>query len=216
MKKTLCHLCFLLYSITLWGNINQNNDVQFWLTELVHKDFSSCFFIDIANEWRFGNDVSQLYFFYVQGMLGFIINENILLGIGHRQIWHLLEMKWKKIFEPQTDLIFKKKCHKYEFELRNRISYLLRQSQEDLWQYRGRVRMNYYWRIKNQVYSPFISNEIFLQSKHGLTQDRLGIGINTPFFDFLKGDIYYILRFLKQDHLWTHQHVFGLWLYFYF
>lgn len=212
MRKALFCFYFLVSSISLSGFINQNNDIQLWITEELYKNISSCSFLSLANEWRIGNNVSQLYFFYLQGILGYKIHPQADLGLGYRQIWHLLDDRWRLIYEPFVECLLYKTVKKHTFDFRNRIAYRMRESQENIWQYRGRVRWIESWEIAHRTFQPYLSNEIFVESSGGFNQDRLGMGIIYPFLDRLRGTFYFMLRFQKFDHEWRHHNVFGFWL----
>jgi hypothetical protein len=209
-------LLLSLASLPLWGEVNQNNDVQLWLTEAVHKELSPSCAMHLSNEWRVGDDISKLYFFYLQGMATFKINQGSELGPGYRQIWHLVKSQWRLTYEPFLDLLFHKKKGSLELSLRNRFSYLFREAEVDVFQYRGRVRATTSWKAGDRVFQVYLSNEIFLRSRFGFSQDRLAIGTVIPLLNHVDGDFYYMLRFLQRGDHWTHQHVFGTWVNFSF
>jgi hypothetical protein len=213
MKQTLL---FLFSSVTLWGMVNQNNDVQLWLTEAVHKEISPSWAVHLSNEWRIGDDVSKLYFFYLQGMATYKISRGAELGPGYRQIWQLRGIDWKLTSEPFVDLLLSKEKGNLELSLRNRFSYLFREAATDLFQYRGRVRATSSWKIGDRILQIYLSNEIFVRAREGFSQDRLMIGSIIPLFKHLNGDFYYMLRFLERNDHWTHQHVIGTWVNFNF
>lgn len=206
----------LLPSISLLGNINQNNDVQLWLTESFHKTISPSFAFHVNNELRFGDQISKLYFIYIQGIGNIKTNDWSELGAGYRQIWNLQETKWRLIYEPLAEVIFHKKRKNLELQMRNRFSYLFREAESDISQYRGRIRIMHSWTAKDKLFQSHLSNEIFIQSQYGFNQDRLVAGIIIPFLDQLNGDFYYMIRFLRTETEFTHQHILGAWFNFYF
>lgn len=189
-----------------WGFVNQNNDVQLWIAESVNKSVSPKCTLYLSNEWRIGDDVSKLYFFYLQGAVEFKPYSFFYLVPGYRQIWDLRLDIWRLSFEPFLDVIFQKNEF---FQFRNRISYIVREAIFNVWQYRARFRFRGNWEVGNKIYYPYISNEIFIRSRSGFDQNRLLAGLLVPLFGRLDGDFYYMIRFLKSNFHWTHQHIFG-------
>jgi len=209
IKHFLVQIFCTLVSVPLWSNVNQNNDVQLWITDAIHKEISPTTTLHISNEWRFGDDMSKLYFFYLQGITSIEMNQWISLSPGYRQIWHLQQTQWRLAFEPLIDLTFKKKRGNFTFNLRNRFSYLFREQNVDFFQYRARAELMSSFKIIDHLFKPYFANEVFLDSHYGFTQDRLSLGLITTLYKCLSGDFYYMFRFLKLNTDWTHQHIIG-------
>jgi len=203
-------LFFLLLSLPLLGVINQNNDLQVWVTEEVDVQIAPVASVSVANEWRIGDDVSKLYFFYLQGILKLEVQPWFQLGPGYRHIWALRGNRWRMTFEPLVDSVFHKTKGDWKFQIRHRISYLDNEKAQNLWQYRGRVRCECLWKTARGTIGSYLSNEAFVLSHIGFSQDRVMAGAIVPLFGPVKGNFYYMLRFLRQE-TWTHQHVFGSW-----
>lgn len=202
-KKT--GLFFLLLLSPLWGFVDQNNDVQIWVTESSVLGPSERLQFHLTNEWRFGDDVSKWFFTYLEGILKLQCTDRIDLGPGYRQIWRLQQDKRRLSFEPMLNVIFH---HKEVFQLRNRLSYIINEKDRNIWQYRFRVRLRAdYW-----TYNPFFSNEIFIRSYDGFYKNRTQVGLNIPLWNRASSDLYYMLQFREDAKIWTHQHIFGCWL----
>lgn len=200
-------LCLLITPI--WCRVNQNNDLQLWVTESLSRPVHPRCSFSLANEWRFGNNISQLYFIYLQGIAGIKVSKQIDLGPGYRQAWRLFDAKWRLTYEPLLDLIFHQRN---VFQFRNRISYLAHERAKNVWQYRARIRLS----SENWAHNLFIANEVFIDSHFGFTQNRTFAGVNIPLFAMINADLSYMLRFLKSERGWTHQHIFGTWFNFAF
>lgn len=209
MKRIFLRCSLLLFCIPAWGYINQNNDVQLWIAESVSKNISPTCSLALSNEWRIGDDISKLYFFYLQGTAEFKPSRYCYLVPGYRQIWDLREAIWRLAFEPFLQVTFRTN---ELFQFRNRISYIVREATFNVWQYRARFLLSGDWQVGTRTCKPYISNEIFVRSRFGFDQNRLIAGILVPLFGRFEGDFYYMLRFLKSNDHWTHQHVIGTWL----
>ncbi len=203
---------FILLFLTLssLNCANRNNDVELWVTEVVNKTLNPTCNFSLSNEWRIRHDISQLYFIYLQGVMNVNLSDTISIGPGYRQIWHLdSQDHFRLSYEPLLNLFI----HKGQlFQVRHRISYLMREKEKNLWQYRIRLRLS----TEKFTYNPFFSNEAFVFSHYGFTQNRTMVGINVPFSSGANADFSYMLRFTKSDGTWTHQHVFGTWFNFLF
>lgn len=200
---------FFLLSLPLWARVDQNNDVQLWITEAINIEINDRVILNLANEWRFGDNVSKFHFVYLQGILGTKLTEKIDMGTGYRQIWRLDRKNWRNTYEPLVEFIFHKER---KFQFRNRLSYLINERAVNLWQYRGRVRLN----AIDWTYNPFVSNEVFVRSREGFMENRSIVGVEVPFTSKGVTDLYFMLRFLKRDRVWTHQYIFGAWFSFFY
>ncbi len=181
--------------------------MQLWITESLQKPLTQKISFNLQNEWRFGSNISEFYFVYLQGLLAFNINQRFEIDTAYRQIWHIQESKFRLAYEPIVNLIYQRES----LQVRNRFSYLIREKRKNAWIYRGRIWWSGYVNVYDHTLQPYLSNEIFLEVKGGFNQNRSSIGILTPLIGKLRGDFYYMLRFLKRDRQWSHQHVFGTW-----
>lgn len=198
-------LCLVLI-FSLHSYINQNNDIQLWVRELVEVKVAKNVYVDISNQYRIGNHISQLYFIYLEGMLGYQLTNEVLFSSGYRQVWDRSAVtQWRLVYLPFAELILRRGKGAARWELRNRVSYLLREFGEDSWQWRGRLR----WVMLEGGIRPYFSNELFIDSIKGFDQDRIIFGTLIPIIERCRGDFYYLLRFLNEVEHVTHQHIFG-------
>jgi len=199
----------LLFSLPLCAYINQNNDVQLWTSAYYEQKLSDRVFLELANQYRIGNDMSELYFTYLQGIVSFKPTEGVLVAPGYRQTWQRTATQpWSLSYEPFVETILRKERGGARIELRNRVIYFMREVGANSWLWRGRLR---WMRLEGRVRS-YVSNEVFIDSRTGVEQDRIALGMFVPFIRHLRGDFYYMLRFRKQDNHWAHQHIVGLGL----
>jgi hypothetical protein len=202
----------LILAAPLLGKLNQNNDVQVWVTESVHKKFSPALLFELTNEWRVGDNVSKLYFFYLEGMLQIKAARWLDVGPGYRQIWNIAGNQWKLTYFPYWEFDFHKTNGRAGFYNRNRFVYVMPEGGQNYWEYRGRIRWMTTYEIKHRLCRPYISNEVFVNTSASFSQDRLMAGLIVPLTHSLNGDFYFMVRFLKSNHHWTHQNVFGTWM----
>jgi len=206
----------LIFCLPLAATVNQNNDFQVWVTEALHKKIDPSWNLRFYNEWRIGDNASKLYFFYLQGNVVYKINHWAEVSPGYRQIWTIRGDQWRLDDEPLVDVFFMKKKGRFEFQFRNRLSYVIREKETNLWQYRSRVRWVGAWNVRKRVCRPYVSNEVFFNSFDGFGQDRIVAGMIVPLADWLHPDFYYMLRYQVNHSHWTHQHILGAWFNFHF
>lgn len=205
MKKWTL-LLLSLFSL-LQSYVNQNNDVQIWLKERYGQKIREDLTLDIKNEWRWGNNASELYHIYLQGILGYAFSDGVFLGTGYRQIWHRLsDTPWVPVYEPLAEFIFCRTRGWARIDVRNRIYYSILEQVENIWHWRGRVR----WLVLEGPCCPYLSNEVFMDFKRGFDQDRLALGMIIPIINHFNGDLYYMIRFLNGIKTVTCQHIFGV------
>lgn len=200
---------FLVLGAAAWGQVNKNNDVQLWIGEELTKKASSYCNAIFTNEWRIGNDITQLYHVYLQGLLDFKLHECFSMGPAYRQNWIRFDSKWREVYEPFFETFFSKGRF---FQFRNRISYLMIESAPNFWQYRTRIQFMGTWKFRSKALYPYVSGEFFVRSQMGLSQMRFTAGMSIPFMENFRGSFYYLLRYLNSDPHWTHQHILGTWL----
>ena len=99
----------LFIPFALFGRVNQDGDYQVWFYQSVEKEFREAFFTRFQTEFRFGDDVSKLYFKYGQIDLVFRPTRWFHIGPGYRHAYTRLldpSMDWKGIYSPFLDVIF--------------------------------------------------------------------------------------------------------------
>ena len=207
----LIHL-ILFIALPLWSYVNQNGDAQLWIGEDVHKKITPLCTLKLSNEWRFGEDMSTLYFFYLQGLCSIDVNPSCEITPGYRQILQLRGSNWDLTSEPLINVTFAKKKRFGQFQFRNRISYLFRENEPDAWLYRARFRWAGTWELSSMQLEPYVSNEFFFFAHQGFSQDRISAGIVIPFFSCFRTDLYYMIRLLETNEKWIYQQILGTWL----
>lgn len=206
--KLLLAISFLCFTNMIWAHVNQNNDVQVWVAADFQKKISPKSSFDVSNEYRFGDNLTELYFIYLQGIYSYQFHECLKIEPGYRQIWRkILNGKdWGLIYEPLCNFTIQRSG---KWDIRQRISYQFTEKAPNRWLYRARIR----WLGRGSFYghqlNPYISNEIFVFSRGGLAQDRLLLGIMPQLYRWLNGDFYYMFRYFK-DFGWDHHHIFGI------
>ena len=196
--------CFF-FCIPTWATINQNNDVQLWISGDFRKTLSNQCSLDLTNEYRFGNDMSELFFIFLQGLFSYKFNPYVKIEPGYRQIW-VKPDHWSLIYEPFAHFIFQ---NPGKWDVRNRIAYLIPELTKNVWLYRARIRLFGRWKVKGHELNPYLSNEFFVLSRGGFAQDRIIVGIFPKLYRHISGDFYYMLRLFKVSEGWRPNHVFG-------
>ncbi len=75
---------------------------------------------------------------------------------------------------------------------------------------RNRLRLVTPWKWTGLCMSLYIDEEFFFLRDQGIDQNRLSIGVMTPYSKYFQIRVFYMLRNLKIAGEWSHQNVLGL------
>lgn len=215
MRFLVILLTFFLSSLH-GGGFNRDNDFQVWIYDGVHTKLSKRTSLYLESELRYGDNASLLYFYYLQTRFFFSPCKWLDIAPGYRQIFSLRSPEdhtWRPIYNPLTDVIFKKEFRKWEFSDRSRFQYLIFEDEKNAWLYRNRLQIRAPWKIGRIGIHPQISNELFFRERRGFAQNRFAVGGIFPLAKKIEGSLQYMLRSLKDiEGNWRNHHI--CWIYF--
>lgn len=186
----------------------QDNDFMLW-TELkfAHPFKGSPFTLIWATESRFNQNVTRYMVFNTT--LGFSAKVTkwftpyFLIRYEKESGKH-----WELRLMPQ--FVVAGKLGPVKFADRNRFEIRTFPGEDVKFRYRNRIKIGPKFKAKKVSISPWISNEIFIQSTGGFNQDRLASGFTFGFDeDRFKWTLYYLLRLDNKDG-WIRRHVLGI------
>ncbi len=197
------------------ARFNKNGDFQVWEIQTLEKTITDNFGIRIDNELRIGDDVSRVFYLYVQGFLVYRPYDWLILSPGYRQEWLRKDGALKPQYAPQFDTYFIYIGDKVVFTNRNRFGYLFRYKEFNSVFYRSRVRLSFPLEKKSLFMQPYVDNEIFIVQGRGFNQNRSSIGVLFRVTDQFDPRLFYMVRLdKKEDGSWKHINIVGLHLYF--
>ena len=214
MQFRFLFLVFLLSTIFVSARFNKNGDFQIWETHTLEKTITDSFGIRIDNELRIGDDISRVFYLYVQGFLVYRPYNWLILSPGYRQEWLRKDGALKPQYVPQFDTYFIYVSDKIVITNRNRLGYLFRYKEFNSIFYRGRLRFSFPLRKESLFMQPYIDNEIFIIQGRGFNQNRSSIGVLFKVTDHFDPRFYYMVRLDKENGSWKQINIIGLHLYF--
>lgn len=208
---------FLLTLSPLCAYVNQNGDFQIWTREYIRGHITPHWDISVMQENRIGDHASKPYHIFLQAQGIYRPAPWIGLAPGYRQSWRRFPLdssRWRPEYSPMFDVMLRWHLGEWEFSDRNRVQYIIFQSDPAHWLYRNRFRIVTPWHFTRFCFTPFIDNEWFFQERYGFDQDRLSAGLMTWIYKNLSGQIYYMRRFEKTgaDLHWIHQNILNITL----
>lgn len=190
-----------------------NGDFQMWHTEAQQLKLSEPFKITTEEEFRWGNNVSLLYYQHYDAGLVYNANKNMDLSVNYRQIFEKRSGKGKFKDENRlhVNLTFKTDIYGFKLEDRNRIEYRHFRDKADFTDYRNKLSLSYPLTVSNVEFYPYVANEIFvdLKDKGGFTRNRLYSGLGVNLTKYIKAEIYYMLQSTKSSGSWIDANVLG-------
>jgi len=217
MRKYL--IFFLLCAHPIFSQVNQKNDIQFWGMVFFEKKFNPKHLLRLNGEVRYGDNVSKLYFAFGQIRYFYFPVRWFRFGPGYRQNWNKLlrPNKWTMIYSPEFEINFIFHFHKgWVITNLHRIQYLIFENNtSSKWLSRHRLRLSYIFPVGNYYLRPFIADEVLVREGNGLFQNRASIGSFFNLTHHVETKVFYMLRNIKNNG-WKPQHVFGLYVLFFF
>lgn len=210
---------FLFCWVSTWAQINKNGDFQIWNREIFLQHFNPPWSWYVMWEGRWGDDASKLYHTILQAEVIYKPVKWLSIAPGYRQSLRRFPLNsnhWKPEYSPITDVICAARASGWEFVDRNRVQYIIFQSDPSHWLYRNRIRIIPPWNFSNHCINPFVDNEFFFRQDFGFNEDRLCGGFLIWIRGNLSGQLYYMARFQKNLNptQWVHQNILNITLLF--
>lgn len=209
-KASLTLLFLFIWNVS-YASVNQNADMQVWTSGSVTKRFTYNIDATAYTEFRFGDDVSQLFFKLGQVQLSYAPYSFLILSPGYRQMATRLARpgQWSSICAPMLDITLQANFLNCVFLNRNRVQYNFREVGQNNYEYRERFVLRYKPQKTFKKFTPYLSEELFFYQRDGFTQNRFMAGITYNLNKYAKPTLYYMLRNAKRNKHWPHQNVWG-------
>lgn len=91
------------------------------------------------------------------------------------------------------------------------MEYRFKGAGDQSWRYRGRLKLEFPFKLTEFSIRPYIADEIFIDFEvDELNRNRLYQGIKADLTDHLLADLYYLWQTSKDDTGWKDCHVVGV------
>lgn len=208
---------FYLLPLFLFGAVNQKGDTQVWQRISCNKKLSQNVNLLVLQETRFGDDVSEFYYAFVQALVSYSVYPWLSIAPGYRQIYKrspLSSSHFRPEYSPMMDVSFKTHIKDFELVNRNRVQYLIFHSNHYPWVYRNLTRLKSPWKWTRFAITPYVEDELFFREGVGFQENRATIGFLKKFSNSVSLDLFYIARLIKVSNDWNYNNVIGVKLNF--
>lgn len=194
------------------AELNDTGDVQVWITQSLKIPMTAKWDLKGVSQFRYGDNASFFFakFYQIQAIYKMLLWLD--LSLGYRQMWMRTHssLKWSPMYVPFFEFDLHGSTKGWRVSNRFRSQYVMKESMKDEWQFRDRLRIVTPWKFSRLCMVPYIDDELFFKKDEGFFQNRLCVGVTTPFERTFKSKIYYMLRSDKMCSIWRYQHVIGL------
>ena len=138
-----------------------DGDWQLWSRVTLQGTLSERCKISLDEEFRGGDDMSDLYFHRTDLGVTYKFMNWCYVGLNY---WHSYKEKngqWYQEKRPHINLTFKLKLQNFKFENRNRFENRNCQGEDAYWRYRNRLTISPPVKFTSHDIRPYLADEIF-------------------------------------------------------
>jgi hypothetical protein len=212
-EKQICFLFTVAVFIICTASVHADSDWVYKSKYGLSLPISEKWESTVKSEFRFEDDMSEHYYSYVDGGLVYGATEWLQIGGNFRYIKYKSGEEWLGENRPHLNMKIKWEWKGFEFSDNNRIEYRNRQSEDDLWRYRNKLKIQYPLEDSGLRVTPYISEEIFYDfHAEQRNKNRLEGGISLQLSDNIKLYTAYQLDSNRNDDGWTDANVLATYL----
>jgi len=187
-----------------------DGDFQIWNTEIQEKKINENTKVTLEEEFRWGDDVSELYYQHYDLGFHYNLEEYLVIGGGYRHIYELKKGKFKEENEPYLIASLLWNLKKAKIEDRSRLEYRHFDYQVDAWRYRNKFTVKLPFKFTSLEIQPYLADEIFLDFQNkAFSRNRFYSGTMMSLTKNFKAEIYYLLQSSRSSNNWIGANVLG-------
>lgn len=212
MKRVKVLIVALMLPAMVNAYAYDDGDFQIWHTEAQEVDLKKSAKIIFEEEFRYGDNASELYYQHYDVGLAYDVNKYLSTSINYRQIYEGEKGKFKPQYLPYINIIPKYELYGFRLEDRNRFSLkLYDDGRADIVEYCNRLLVKSPWKFTPLGIRPYLSDEIFVYlNSFWWCRNRFSVGGTIDIIKNIKGDIYYMLQSTKKSGRWTEANILGM------
>jgi len=190
---------------------HEDGDWQFWNTESIEGSLAENWKIKLEEEFRFGDNMRELYYHHTDGGLTHKLTDYFRLGLNYRQVYEKNNGEWEEENRPHINGILRWEWQDFQLEGRNRFEYRIREGKEDVWRYRNKLTLTLPVKWAELGIQPYLANEIFVSfDELEFNRNRLYVGLKAKLMKYLNADIFYLWQSSKKSEDWIDYNVLGV------
>ena len=189
-----------------------DGDVQFWNSNGVVGKLSERWQIQVDEEFRFGKDMEELYYYHTDAGFVFKVSSKFTLGLNYRHVTNLIgDNKWEVEHRPHINGTFKWSWGGINFSNRGRFELRIRPDRDNQWRFRDKLSMAVPFQFDSIKLSPYIADEPYYDfDAEEWNRNRIYGGVNVLFMKHFETELYYMLQSSKSKDKWSDINVSGL------
>ncbi|MBN2068553.1 MAG: DUF2490 domain-containing protein [Opitutales bacterium] len=191
----------------------EDGDTQLWLKASAKLKVASSTTFVLEEEFKYGDDMSELYDKETLIMLDHKINDYFSIAYGYRHVVELSGNTWKDEDRPTLDFKFKQSASGWSFEERIRWEYRMKQDSDEYSRYRVSVKAKSPWKFTSLALNPYVSVESNYSDKDsnaGWDRHRFYVGMGMKFNDHISGDLYFCRQRDDKGSSWRDYNAIGM------
>ena len=187
------------------------DDWELWLGNTVKVKVNDRVNLNFLEEFRMHEDMSKFYTYVLYVGPSFNINRYLDTAIWYKLVESKSEGHWEDTHRYDIDFTLKYDLNGFKLSNRSRFENNVTKAS---WLYRDRMKIAKDFKILDKKYTPYISNEFFLNMNpnDGYSENRASIGISTAFILDTKLTLYYMSRAKKKDGNWENANILGTFI----
>lgn len=192
------------------GGLNTEGDWQVWYGLGTSTKIGE-WKLKLEDEVRSGDDMKDTFYNHVEFGVSRGVKSWLDLGLNYRYIQEKKKGEWETENRPHVNATFKWKLGDWAFSDRNRLEYRDLENSADAWRYRNKLTVYPPFKLFGEKFKPYVADEVYedLQG-NDIERNRVYVGAEYKFADWLKSDLFYIWQSSYKDGEWVDINVVNL------
>lgn len=186
-----------------------SDDWELWVADSVKVKVSDRINLNFLEELYMRQDMGDFYTHVIYVGPSFKINKYIDTAVWYKYVDSKKDGRWSDSHRYDLDLTLSYVLAGFKLSNRSRFENNVTSSS---WLYRDRIKAARDIEAFNKKFTPYISNEFFLNMNptDGYSENRASIGISTDFIFDTTLTLYYMSGAKKADGNWTCANILGV------
>lgn len=208
MKLLRITLPFLAVLLCLSSKVYADDDTERWLTGTLSVKLNEKVKLQLIEQLRLKHDMGNFYTYVQYAGVGYKLNDHFDTALWYKLVSSKADQKWSETHRFDIDGTLSFNLGDFKVSDRSRFE---RNTNAGSWLYRNRLKVQKKIRLFNRDFTPFVSNEFFLdlEPEDGYHENRGSVGFSTKFFWDTKLSAYYMSRNKKKDGSWSNANILG-------
>ena len=212
-QATAWRVCLGLILVLLpgagWGY--EDGDIQIWSTQTIQGTVADGWKIRIGDEFRLGDDASELYTDYVDMGVVHSVAGWLDLGLTYRSYHQRSGGVWSFQKRPLLDVVLKGSFLGLSISNRSRAEWHVAGEGDDVWLYRDKVTATLPAEWSGFGVRPFLSWEGFFETEESeWVRHRFYAGAGRSLYGPISLKLFYLLQRSRKGGDWLDYNVLGL------